>query len=384
MRPLRWRVLAALCVLAIPLDASARAGDAAEPFDFALIGDFPYFPRDDTFMPNLVRDIRDDRSLRFVIHLGDVHNPRATPCSEALFRARFELLEGLGHPFVLTPGDNDWADCDDDPYDQLEILRRIFFADPTRANGLRSFPVRSQSASAAFGELVENAAWIEGGVVFATLHLILPNPLSMLDPNAEHKQRLVAAGEAWLDDVFAVAKERGARGVFLATQADLWPVSGPPKSLELLNPELLDQARQFDAFKAKLAQHVRAFRRPVVLANGDSHYYRVDKPLADTKLDSLETFTRVEGFGSPYGHWVRVSVDPARFEVFSFRQELVPENLFTLVPPDERDEAGTDPGVPWIRPLVRTLQAIPVALAWVGGASLLVLAVRGVRRLRRR
>jgi hypothetical protein len=34
--------------------------------------------------------------------------------------------------------------------------------------------------------------------------------------------------------------------------------------------------------------------------------------------------TRVEGFGEPNLHWVRVEVDPAERQVFTFYQEFVP------------------------------------------------------------
>ena len=67
-----------------------------------------------------------------------------------------------------------------------------------------------------------------------------------------------------------------------------------------------------------------AFSRPVVLAVGDTHVFRVDKPLYSTDSGLLvENFTRVEPFGSPYAHWVRVRVDPRERELFSFHQEIV-------------------------------------------------------------
>jgi hypothetical protein len=41
--------------------------------------------------------------------------------------------------------------------------------------------------------------------------------------------------------------------------------------------------------------------------------------------------TRVEPFGHPYVHWVRVQVRPDEPQVFGFRQELVPGNLGNVV-----------------------------------------------------
>jgi hypothetical protein len=41
----------------------------------------------------------------------------------------------------------------------------------------------------------------------------------------------------------------------------------------------------------------------------------------------VENFTRLETFGHPDAHWVRVVLDPADPQVFSFRQEIVQPNL---------------------------------------------------------
>jgi hypothetical protein len=356
----------------------AESGPRA--FDFALIGDYPYFERDDVGMPYLLEDLRAEAGLRFVLHLGDLHNPRATKCSEELFRDRFEMLEGLGHPFVLTPSDNDWVDCDNDPLGHLETLRRIFFSNPNRANGRGAFRLRSQSESEEFSDLVENAIWEMEGVVFATLHMISPSIITALDPYAKDRRRLIEAGEAWLDEVFRVAQKTNARGVLLATQVSLWPIGGNPAMMDLMNPELLDQSPAFGSFKSRLVQQVRAFGRPVVLANGDSHYFRIDKPLIDADLEQLQTFTRVEGFGTPNGHWVRVHVDPDRFEVFSFRQELVEKNLYTLVPREQRRDGFEDDDLGWVRVAVRVFQTIPKVLATIGALALLQWAVRRLRR----
>jgi dienelactone hydrolase len=73
-----------------------------------------------------------------------------------------------------------------------------------------------------------------------------------------------------------------------------------------------------------------AFRRPVVLAVGDTHIFRVDKPLYQEEGSLVENFTRVETFGDPNVHWVRVTVDPREPEVFSFHQKLVPQDVETV------------------------------------------------------
>ena len=88
-----------MAAVSMTLSTPSIAEPELQAFEFALIGDYPYFPSEYEGMPHLLRDIREDLALRFVIHLGDIHNPGFTDCSEALFRERFEMLSRLGHPF---------------------------------------------------------------------------------------------------------------------------------------------------------------------------------------------------------------------------------------------------------------------------------------------
>src|SRR5215813_13765794 len=70
------------------------------------------------------------------------------------------------------------------------------------------------------------------------------------------------------------------------------------------------------------------FGKLVVYVHGDTHIYRVDKPLfGSTSRRSIENFTRVATFGYPDTHWVRAIIDPKDPQVLSFRQEIVKENL---------------------------------------------------------
>jgi hypothetical protein len=84
----------------------------------------------------------------------------------------------------------------------------------------------------------------------------------------------------------------------------------------------------FNEWLKVLEQETIAFQRPVVLVHGDSHYFRIDKPLVGSKSKRrLENFTRVETFGYPDVHWLHVTVDPRDPNVFTFRQRIVEKNL---------------------------------------------------------
>lgn len=84
-----------------------------------------------------------------------------------------------------------------------------------------------------------------------------------------------------------------------------------------------------------LETEVIAYGKPVLFLHGDTHYFRVDKPLFRTGETSqgdrgrqIENFTRVEIFGFPDAHWLRIAVDPRDASVFSFKQEIVRSNRF--------------------------------------------------------
>src|SRR5262249_47595838 len=87
----------------------------------------------------------------------------------------------------------------------------------------------------------------------------------------------------------------------------------------------------YQAFLVKLRQLTIDFGKPVVYVHGDSHYFRVDKPLQDKNGLRIENFTRVETFGenAPSTNdvqWVKALVDPESRDVFAFQPQIVPAN----------------------------------------------------------
>ncbi len=177
----------------------------------------------------------------------------------------------------------------------------------------------SQSRDTAYGEFLEHARWIRGNIVFATIHMVgSDNGLSKFRGrraavDAEVARR-EAAAIAWLRDAFAVADTLHSPAVFLAMHAD--PGFGAP---------IGSRARRgFDPFVQALEEEVAGFDGVVVLAHGDTHFQRVDKPLVRrTTGRPLEQFTRLEVFGSPDVGWIRVIVDTTRPEIFFFRPKRI-------------------------------------------------------------
>ena len=92
----------------------------------------------------------------------------------------------------------------------------------------------------------------------------------------------------------------------------------------------------FADFRKHLLEQTIAFGKPVMLVHGDSHFFRVDKPLGYPgsaagpagRMVPVENFTRLEGFGNPNHHWVHVTVDPSDPGVFAIRQRIVEQNRY--------------------------------------------------------
>jgi hypothetical protein len=336
----------ALVVVALALGALgglggtvARAGLFDDRFDFALIGDLPYTPADLTRFDRLIRDVNDHRPrVEWVLHVGDVRGGGKVPCSDEVLSGRFALMQRFAAAFVLTPGDNDYLDCRNaDPRERLAFLRQLFYPDPARTTGRRPMAVESQSTRPGFEAFVENALWIRKGIVFATFHALGVDRAP--DPYPDLTAARNAAAVAWIEEVFTRARAIDAPGVFLATQVDPWGVTGPPGVARIVcrgpaasDSPCLAPRGGIGPIYAALEKAAVEFGRPVVLATGDLHWFRVDKPLlvartlADEDPRTVENFTRVEAFGSPYVHWVRIGVDPDDRDVFSFHPEVIRDN----------------------------------------------------------
>ena len=116
-----------------------------------------------------------------------------------------------------------------------------------------------------------------------------------------------------------------------------------PTRVSTRNPRTLAQTDGlpdgFQAFLLALREHVMAFQKPVAYVHGDSHYFRIDKPLLDATGRRLENFTRVETFGNNPANgtndvqWVKVLVDPKSREAFAYQANIVPGNRVAVPAP---------------------------------------------------
>jgi len=221
-----------------------------------------------------------------------------------------------------------------DPLERLAKVRAMFYPDG-RSLGQRTIPVESQSKDAQFTKYRENLRWTIGDVTFATLHIVGSNDNFGRTPamDAEQTERKVA-NIAWMRAAFAAAKAAGSRGIVLMTQANpgfenYWPPAAKSRYFSPFVPRgqpVPSYPAAFDDYITALGQELESYDKPVAYLHGDTHLFRIDKPLYSKKTNrAFENFTRVETFGDPDTHWV--TVDPKDAQLFRFDAQIIPDNV---------------------------------------------------------
>jgi hypothetical protein len=138
--------------------------------------------------------------------------------------------------------------------------------------------------------------------------------------NAEYAAR-DAAVRQWIHDSFEMAKARHAAGIMIVQQAD--PGFDLPETSA--NERLDPTSDGYTNLLATLVTETQGFGGQVALVHGDTHYFKIDKPLV-SQAHLLPNLTRVETFGNPNVHWVKATIDPRTRNVFTFEPEIVPGN----------------------------------------------------------
>ena len=307
------RLWLAACGLA--LAQCAPFAPSPEAFTFAVMGDTPYNAREEAAFLRMIERVNGE-PLAFVVHVGDLNGER---CTDALFERRKRQLDASTHPLVYTPGDNEWADCRSpamggwDPLERLQRLREIFFNDDASLGRRRlALDVQRECVAPAGGGCAcpiyrENRQWAFARIRFVTLNY------AGQDNNTGHD----AAGDAeaacrneanrrWLEDALDRSRPNEVAALVIVTQANPWFTPNDA----------------FRGFVDQLRRVAAELRKPVLLVHGDTHLYRVDQPLRDSMGIPVANFTRLETYGSPFVGWVKVTVDPARGDPFSFDPRL--------------------------------------------------------------
>ena len=326
-----YRKLVGLALVACVSCASAQT------FSFGLWGDMPYAKAgDDAKLPAVLKSIN-SADIAFSIYDGDIKDG-SSKCTDNVYTDALAMFNSMKKPVVYIPGDNEWTDChrlNNGGYDGLERLahvRKTMFPAATSL-GQRTMPLTRQGA---LGQpFVENIRFHHKAIEFVGLNVPGSNNNLILDAkdcsnksartpgqcaasNKEHAERN-AANIAWLKESFESAKTRKARGLVVVFQGD--PGFDLPETEEL-DESLAPAVSGYRDFIKAVVAETENFSGQVLLVHGDTHFFKVDKPLySPTKL--LPNLTRLQTFGSPSLHWVRVTVDTKSQHVFNIQPVIV-------------------------------------------------------------
>jgi hypothetical protein len=333
-------LLALPLILCLGACASTSATSAASPdsFSFGLWGDMPYKKAgDDSKLPAVLQSIN-RADIAFSIYDGDIKDG-SSKCTDDVYTDALKMFGAMVKPVVYIPGDNEWTDChrsNNGGYDALQRLahlRKVMY--PTLNSLGQTTLALEHQGKAAGDKYIENVRFSRGPVVFVGLNVPGSNNNVILSAkectnksarkqeqcdasNAEYIER-DAANVAWMTQSFQKAKDTQARGIVIVFQGDPgfdWPES------EDSDESKLPEFSGYRNFMAQVEQQTAGFAGQVLLVHGDKHFFKIDKPLySPTRL--LPNFTRLQTFGSPSLHWVKVTVNPAAEQLFIIEPVIV-------------------------------------------------------------
>lgn len=358
-RILRGRRLAVvLAAAAVAAAISAGIASGARPggrsqdqgqntYSIGLFGDMPYGALGRSQYPNLLADIN-RKHVAFSIFDGDLQAGGDGPCTDSLYTTALANFNKLQRPLVWVPGDNDWTDCwgrygaaqqpYQDPIERLQHERQLFDS-TSQSLGQKTLTLtRESSEGGQYAQYSENVRWIYGPVVYLGMNVqgsndnypypdtdgesgaVITRSAAEIQRERDEETARKAANLHWLDEGFAYAKRIHAKGVLIDWQGD----PNFNNEQHQANPHDWDA---FPDYVNALRDGTVSFGGQVVLVHGDSHYFKMDKPINLPSGGVLANFTRVETFGARQTHWVSATIDPHDPNLFEFEPRIVAANV---------------------------------------------------------
>jgi hypothetical protein len=342
----RALALLAVCAAALGVAAGIAQGSKGDDsrkggpdtYSLGLFGDMPYNAMGKADYPALLADINSEK-LQFSAFDGDLKAGGDGPCSNSLYTTALANFNSLERPLIVVPGDNDWTDCwgrygpgtapFSDPLERLQHERDLFYGTNQSLGGQTLTVTRESSEGGKYATYPENMRWSIGPVVYLGMNVQGSNdnyPYAGVDGETRSAAEIQrqrdeetarkAANMHWLAEGFAYAKSIRAKGVMVIWQADP----------NFNNEQKLPDTRSYDAYPDyvdALRTQTLAFDGQVVLVHGDSHYFKVDKPITRASGRVLGNFTRVETFGASSTDWVKATIDPRSRNLFVFEPMVV-------------------------------------------------------------
>jgi hypothetical protein len=304
-----------------------------------------------------------------------------------VYTTNLTLFNNFVNAAVYLPGDNEWTDCHRtnnglyNPTERLSYLRGIFFT-TNQSLGQHPMTLTRQSSDVGFELNKENVTWRTGNILFVGINQPGSNnnhqrnvTQSFPAPTDSAETEYLARNTAnltWITKAFTTAmSDTTVKGIVIMQQANPFE--------RFLETGQGYTRSGYEDFMNLLRSKTVAFGKPVLFVGGDTHTVRIDKPMTyvlnslnvpvanaqgnlagypahtgttgsnvvtPTTLFStidgspgcapagptcvtstrIQTLTRAEVFGSPDTHWMRVIVDPADPNLFSFAMHTIAGN----------------------------------------------------------
>jgi hypothetical protein len=333
--------------------AANAALDRPGKFSIALIGDMPYDAKGQTQTPAVISAINSS-SVRFTLFDGDTMSGKGDKCEDAAYaRVKSDFFQKFTNQIFYSVGDNEWVDCDRalkgsfDPANRLALVRSTYFG--TQGNYISlgqgklnatvtrdaKYPEMQMFSYKGITVIIPHVPGSANNSAVATPTFKTYNDKATDGDDAEYKAR-DAANVAWINKGFEKAKADNSLGVIVVVQANMdW--EGYLRDLAAPNNE---NTAAYANVKQALLTNTIKFKRPVLLQNGDEHWYQLDMPMNETagklvekdKGSLVQNFTRIQTFGSGFNHWVELQIDPKSPNLWSFVPHIVEANNDTHTP----------------------------------------------------
>jgi len=325
------------CAATSPTGAVTPTLGKLEKFSFGLWGDMPYKKAGDDSKLSAVLQSINRGDIAFSIYDGDIKDG-SSKCTDEVYTDALKMFGSMVKPVVYVPGDNEWTDChrlNNGGMDALERLAHVRKAMYPSTLSLGQSQMALEHQGKLGEKFVENTRFNHGGVMFVGINMPGSNNNLILSAkectnksarkaaqcdaaNAEHLER-DTANVSWLAASFAQASAQGAAGLVVVVQGD--PGFDLPETEEF-DESAAPGVSGYRHFMAQLVKQTEQFKGQVLFVHGDTHFFKLDKPLySPGKV--LANLTRLQTFGSPSLHWVRVTVDPASSNLFQIQPMMV-------------------------------------------------------------
>jgi predicted phosphodiesterase len=245
---------------------------------FSAIGDVPYSEKEEKELKSNLKKHNENSNASFLIHLGDI-KPGSKPCKKEVYEDLAEILKKSKKPVYITPGDNEYNDCDH-PKKALEHWKKNFlkFNEHWETDWETSYQKGQK----------ENFSWRQEDVLFIGLHLVG----GKLHSKKEWKERLDANAD-WLEQLMDPDKTKGMNALVIFGHANLQSHADKVK----------DFTKRFRTLAAQ-------FDKPILYLHGDGHVWLKDRPWKEKNILRVQVDSGAK--------ILKVSVDTNSKKVFYF------------------------------------------------------------------